>query len=105
MNFLELCERLESMPEGDPDSVCFASDVSAGVRDNSWVIWQHSPGYDVGFCENGDFDLFDTFDSEHEACEWLFGRLSGRPDVLGVEEIRGRRKRLLGRINGLDRTA
>jgi hypothetical protein len=105
MNFLELRERLQSKPAADFDAVCFATDLSAAMTDNSWVIWRNRPGYDVGFCEDGDFDLFDTFDSEDEACDWLYARLARRPDILGVEEIRARRERLLGRINRMDRTA
>jgi hypothetical protein len=106
MKFFELRERLQSMPVAD--TVCFATEPTGAGQADSWVICKSDPGYDVGFCEDGDFDLFDTFDSEDEACEWVYGRLAGRPDLIGVEEIRARRERLLARINDrtpVDRTA
>jgi len=103
MDFLELRQRLGATPGADPDSVYFAhpgaSEPPSG-REPMWVIWDTGRGFDVGCYERGEFDLFDTFESEVDACAWVYGRLRPEPVALTTTDLRARRERLVSRIRG-----
>lgn len=77
MIFPELCERLAA--RGVPVAV---SDqrypgVGAGSGDD-WVLWARDGHFDVGGAERGEFLVTRTFDTEAEACDYLFEDLTAK---------------------------
>lgn len=109
MNYAELRQALidhaddPAHPDLHPDAVYFAryDGESRGRWLDTWNIRESGGRFEVGPVERGSFEVEHVFDTEEEACDWLFAHLSQRrpATVVPAAEIEEAKRRMRARLD------
>lgn len=77
MNFPELCERLiRELGEARVRSPEYPGLGTNALDKDPWILRFHDRKYDVGASERGNWISTQMFDTESEACEFLYSILT-----------------------------